>query len=159
MPKRLLRTEIRPNTPLRDLFRWYAIPPSNLHETVQLAARAEGWLPPWEQQEQQEKRSKAGKRSAMIRGGRAEMRRSIIAYARTRLRPRQRSEPYSNTALTALRAVYDDLLRKNANDPDAIVSGIHSVLSPTDLKFLKKASDDTLLADLKLIRKRERLRR
>ena len=153
------RRKIESSTSLRDLFRDYPIPPSLLHQTVQDAARREGWVPPWEREEQIRKKKMAGKSSGRSRRSLAQLRQSLLKLARMRLSPDDRRAPYSKTAIAALRREYNNLLSKNANDPDPLISGMLSALSPTEHMVLKKASDDTLLKDLKDIRRMSGVRR
>lgn len=153
------RTKIPPSTAYREFFRWYGIPPTPLHDALQIAARREGWVPPWEYEEQTSKRKEAGKTSGRRRQGRAGIRRSLVMLARTRMSAAHRRTPYSNAAFAALRAQYDYLLTQSADDPNAILSAILSALSPADLNFLKRISDETLMADLKAIRRDNGVRR
>lgn len=139
----------------RELFRG-AIPASPLHLAIQEAARQEGWAPSWEQTP---KRKKAGQLSGVRRGGRAELRRCIVSLARMQLSPEHRFQPYSEAALEALREQYDNILKKREDDSHPIISGMLSALSPNDRKVLKKTSDETLKADLKLIRRRRGVKR
>jgi hypothetical protein len=150
--------ELKPISPreLLDLFTCFAIPPTPLHEAIQKAAIEAGWIPPWELEDQKQQKKKAGDRSGIRRGGRMEIRRSLLSYAFEQLDPRKQSKPYNSTSLEALRSKYDYFLGKNADDPDPILSGILSALTPADRKALKKASEETLLADLKVIRRRNR---
>jgi hypothetical protein len=156
------RSKNRPRavTPQRsswvDYFRWDGIPPTRLHEALQDGARQAGWTAPWELKDQKPQKKKAGKRSGISRGGRMEIRRSLVYNALRQLNPKHQTKPYSNTSLEALRRKYDHLLTRNADDPDPILSGILSALTPADLKALKRASDDTLLSDLKAIKRRHR---
>ncbi len=136
----------------RELFRG-VIPISPLHQAVREAARLEGWAPLSEDEHQTANRRKAGKSSGVSRGGRASIRRSIVALARSKLDPEYRRAPYSNAAIEALREQYDGLLTKTADDPDPVVAGMISALSPADREALKKSSDDTLTADLKKLRR------
>lgn len=135
---------------LHDFFLWRGIPPSPLHQALQDAAIQAGWSSPWELEQE---KIKAGKSSGRRRAGRAQLRQSLLIYARLRLSPDHRRTPYANDALEALRKEYDNLLSKGADDPDPIVAGIHSALSATDRKWLKKASDETLKKDLQAIRR------
>jgi len=149
---------VEPTNPFRELFQG-VISPSPLHHDMREAARQEGWVSPWEHEDQTSKRKKAGKSSGVSRWGRREMRRSLLQLARDRLSPELRRTPYANDALEALRKEYDRLLSKDADDPDPIISGIHSGLSATDRKWLKKASDDTLKKDLQAIRRMRGVKR
>ena len=49
------------STPPKDLFKRYATPPTPLHDAVQRWARKEGWIPPWDHEEQQ-KEEQVGRR-------------------------------------------------------------------------------------------------
>jgi hypothetical protein len=136
----------------------FGIPPSPSQQVLWEAAKEAGWIPPWELENQREKKKKAGKTSGTSRRGRKEIRLSLVWHALRQLSPKYRRNPYSNASLEALRKKYDYSLTKNADDPalDPILSGILSALTPADRKALKKASDDTLLADLKTIIRRSR---
>jgi hypothetical protein len=148
---------------LNDLFHLYAIPPSPLHEAVQEAARQEGWTPPWDHEEQhrqqQTQKKTAGRRSAIMRAGRAQIRVSLIELARGRLDPEHRYAPYSKPALDSLREEYCKLLTDGDNDPNVIIPLMLSALSETDRKFLKNISRETLKKDVKAIRKKHGVRR
>ena len=146
------------NAALRELFQG-VIPTSPRQQVLQEAARQGGWTPRWEHEDQTPKKKKAGKRSGVSRGGRAEMRLSILALARNKLLGKHLREPYSTASFAALRAVYDDLLTKNVDDPDPVISGMLSALSPVDRKFLKATSDDTLVKDLQVLLRRSRGKR
>jgi hypothetical protein len=138
---------------LVDLFQQspFGIPPSPSQQVLWEAAKEAGWIPPWELERQRQQKRKAGKTSGTSRGGRKEIRRSLVNYALNRLNPKHQRKPYSNASFEALRRRYDHFLTKNADDPDPILSGILSALTPADRSALKKASDDTLLADLKAV--------
>jgi hypothetical protein len=142
----------QPSNPFRELFQG-AIPPSALHQAAREAARQEGWVPPGDHEDQTAKRRKAGKSSGASRSGRSQMRRSLVMLARDLLSPELRLTPYAEGAIEALRHKYDQLLSKGSDDPDPIISGIHSALSENDRKWLKKASDETLKKDLQAIRR------
>jgi hypothetical protein len=151
------RTPIAPKPTARsqllDLFQCFAIPPTPLHELLQNTAIEAGWIPPWELEKQVLQKKKAGKKSGIRRAGLRDMRRSLVYFALVQLNP---PKPYSNASFQALRTRYDHFLTRNKNDPDPILSGILSALIPADIKHLREASDDTLLADLKVVRKRSR---
>jgi hypothetical protein len=147
------------SNPFNDLFRYYAIPPSRLHEAMQEAARQEGWVPPWDRKEQKSKNKLAGRKSGLSRAGRAEMRRSFLNLARMQLNHEHRRAPYSNAAIAALEEKYRNLLAKELDDPNVLISSMLSVLSKADRKALKNASSDTLIKDLKIIRKMRGVRR
>jgi hypothetical protein len=147
---------------LNDLFRWYGIPPSPLHWAVQEAARQEGWTPPWVREEQQSKKKTAGKKSGLMRAGRAEIRRSVIRVARARLNLYY--EPYANASIDALHKEYRNLvgegsgencasLAKNGNDLCLLVPLMLAGLSKADQQMLKTVGRETLIKDLKLLRK------
>ena len=109
------------NNPPKDLFKRYATPPTPLHDAVQKWARKEGWTPPWDreeqQKEQQHQKKAAGKKSALARGERADLRRLIIQAAYARLNPAQKHQPYSNASIDALKEEYLSLLGKGAPLP------------------------------------------
>ena len=148
---------------LNDLFRrWYGIPPSPLHLAVQEAARQEGWTPPWDREEQHSKKKMAGKKSGLMRAGRAEIRRSVIQIARARLKLFY--EPYAKASIDALHKEYRNLLgegggencaslAKNGNDLCLLVPLMLAGLSKADQHTLKKVGRETLIKDLKLLRK------
>jgi hypothetical protein len=145
-----IATKPTPRSQLLDLFQWFAIAPTPLHELLQNTAIEAGWIPPWELEKQALQKKKAGKKSGISRGGLRVMRRALVYHALEQLNP---PKPYSNASFQALRTLYDHFLTRNKNDPDPILSGILSALTPADIKHLREASDDTLLADLKAIRK------
>jgi hypothetical protein len=129
-------------TPLSDLFRWYAIPPSPLHEIVQEAARKAGWTPPWGREEQQIKNKAAGEKSGRMRMGLAEIRRSVLSVARTRLNSKHRREPYSEDSIDALFEEYHSLLAEGAGENCAALAKNDNdlcLLVPLMLKGLSKA--------------------
>src|ERR1019366_9330068 len=142
------------STSLKDLFRWYAIPPSPLHAALQQAAREAGWTPPWDREEQHEeqqsKKKKAGERSGLKRMGRAEVRRHFVKISFERLKPAYRMQPFSESSMTALKAAYRSLLAEGHPDPDWLM-----------LAAPFKADHETLIKDLKLlgIRSRHRAQR
>jgi hypothetical protein len=149
---------LKPTVPrqLLDLFQPFGIAPSPMHEAIQNAAIEAGWVPPWEVEEQARQKKWAGKRSGISRRGLRDIRQFLVYYAFGQLDLKKQRKPYSNASLEALRSKYDYFLGKSPDDPDPILSGILSALTPADGKALKKASDDTLLADLKAIRQRNR---
>jgi hypothetical protein len=65
----------------KDLFQRYVTPPSRLHNAVQSLARQEGWIPPWDREEQQSQKKAAGKKSGVIRERRTKLRRYIVGAA------------------------------------------------------------------------------
>jgi hypothetical protein len=145
------KTQSHAKTPLRDLFRQHVIPPSPVHELVQTAAQQEGWIPPWERDEQQHKKREAGKRSAMRRAGLAQMRHSLIQVARPRLERTYQNHPYSNEAIDALRDEICKLLSGTINPPDVLISLILKALSGRDKTFLRGISRETLKKDMKTL--------
>jgi hypothetical protein len=143
----------KPNTVLRELFQG-VIPMSDEAFVVQEAAKQEGWVPGWEREGQKLQKTTAGKQSGVRRRGLAEMRRAFVKQARMRIGPEHRRAPYSNASLDALSKEYKNLLAKSEeNDADPIIGAMQSVLSASDLKSLRQTSRDTLLSDLKAIRK------
>ena len=76
---------------LKDLFHRFKTPPTRTHDEVQRRAKEAGWTPPWDheerQKEQQHQKKAAGKKSALVRGGRAELRRLMIQAAYAHLNP------------------------------------------------------------------------
>jgi hypothetical protein len=87
------------------------------------------------------------------------MRHSFVNLARARLNTEQRLSPYSEASLDALEEEYRNLLSKDVDDHDILLSTMLSVLSETDRKFLKNAPRGTLIKDLKAIRKTRGVRR
>src|SRR3954468_7515435 len=71
-----------PRAWLRDLFRVYPVPPTPLHREMQNILREEGWIAPPEAEKLNNEKRQAGKSSARQRGGRAEIRRSLLMAAR-----------------------------------------------------------------------------
>ena len=151
------------STDLTDLFRRPgAIPQSPLHAAVQEAARQAGWIPPWEREEQQRQKKLAGRQSGIKRAGLASICRSIVTVARARLKSKY--APYANDSIDALEEEYHALLgngggencetlAKGKNDLCLLVPLILASRSTTERKKLKKASRETLLKDLKQVRK------
>ena len=101
---------------LKDLFHRFDTPPTRTHDEVQRRAKEAGWTPPWDheeqQKEQQHQKKAAGKKSALVRGERAELRRLIIQAAYAHLNPAQKHQPYSNDSIDALKEMYLSLLGK-----------------------------------------------
>lgn len=122
--------------PLNELFRQYAIPPSPLHWAVQEAAKQEGWSPPWDREEQLAKKKAAGKHSALMRAGRANIRRHFVRVAFDLLPLKNRTEPFSVKSIRALEEAYRGLFTEN---PDLLKSAPF------------KAGRETLIKDLKLL--------
>jgi hypothetical protein len=143
---------------LVDLLRQspFGTPPSPLQQVFQQAAKEAGWIPPSELKGRSDQKRNAGLRSGVSRSGRKEIRLSLVWYALRQLSRKYQLNPYSNASLEALREKYDYLLTKNAPDRDPILSGILSALTPADREALENASDDTLRADLKVIKRRSR---
>jgi hypothetical protein len=144
------------STKLADLFRWYGIPPSPLHEAAQEAARQAGWTPPWDREEQQAKKKVAGKKSGASRAGLAQMRRSLLTAARARLKPKYRKQPYANESIEAIERRYQKLLAEDGDAHDLLVSIMLAALSKADRHRLRQASRDTIINDLKALRRLER---
>jgi len=128
---------------VNDLFQRFAIPPSPLHEAIQKWARKQGWTAPWDEQQ----REKAGKRSGVMRKGRAEVRRHFVKTAFERLKPPYRMQPFSDQSIDALTIAYRNVLAEDGFDPDALM-----VAAPF------KASRETLINDLKALGIRSKLR-
>jgi hypothetical protein len=137
---------------LVDLFRWYAIPPSPIHEAVQEAARQAGWTPPWDKEEQIAKKKAAGKKSGTSRVGLTQMRRSLLTAARTRLKPQHRKNPYANESIDALIDEYEKLFSKEIDSFDLLTSIMLKVLSEPDRCTLSQVSRETIWKDLKELR-------
>ena len=97
---------------LKDLFHRFSTPPTPTHAEVQRRAREAGWTPPWDREEQQSQKKAAGRNSALVRGGRGEIRLSIIEAAYVRLSPTHKNQPYSEDSIDALREGYLSLLGK-----------------------------------------------
>ena len=163
------KPQLRANTKakLRELFRWYGIPPSPLHSLLQEVAKQEGWIPPWEQeerlQEQKEKKKLAGKRSGYSRAALAEIRRALVQIARAGQTPQQRLQPYAEESITALRERYRKLLsddsKVNKGPLDDLVPIILGELSDADRKKLRKVGRETLKKDLKQVRRQSGITR
>jgi len=134
----------------------FGIPPSPSQQVLWKAAKEAGWIPPWELEGQSEQKRKAGKRSGAIRAGRRDLRLFLVGHALRELSPKYQRNPYSNASLEALRKKYNDFATRDVDDEDAIVAGILSALTPAERKALNKVSDDTLLADLKTVIRRNR---
>jgi hypothetical protein len=134
------------STTPKDLFQRHTIPPSPLHDAVQRLARQEGWTPPWDREEQHEEQQSqkkaAGKKSGLVRGGRGELRRSIIQAAYAELKPAHKYQPYSDDSIDALQRRYLSFLGKGdsaARTPtpptdDEVISLVSSIESFDDLE-------------------------
>jgi hypothetical protein len=92
----------KPRTPAHqfaEYFQWHAILPTPLHHALQEAAKQQGWTPPWDSEEQAaaelRKRRTAGKKSGLVRAGRAALRLPFVKEAYDRLKPARRMEPFS----------------------------------------------------------------
>ena len=157
-PKNKSLRNKQPNTALRDLFRG-VIPTTWLGHIIREAAQQEGWTPDWSREGQKLLKAKAGAKSGISRKALAQMRQSFVRYARTQINPEHRLTPYAKKSFGELRKLYKNLLAKDANDPDPVLAAMHSALSPADRKSLRQASDDTLLKDLKAIRRSHGVRR
>jgi hypothetical protein len=142
-----------------DFFQWHAILPTPLHEALQEAAKQEGWAPPWDREEQaaaeQLKKRTAGKKSALVRAGRAGLRLPFVKEAFGRLKAAHRMQPFSEHSMDELEAKYREVIAESG-DPAA----------PFDADLLMsaapfKANRDTLKKDLILlgIRSKRRKRR
>jgi hypothetical protein len=138
--KNRFRMKRKPSTALGELFRWYAIPPTSLHQAVQEAARQEGWTPPWNREEQQNQKKAAGQKSGFMRGGRTAIRRHFIKTAFKRLEPAYRAQPYSDHSIDALKREYRELLAGDGFDSAALMS-----------RAPFKADRETLKKDLKAL--------
>jgi hypothetical protein len=139
-----------------DLFRWYGIPPSPLHAAVQEAARQAGWTPPWDRDEQRAKKKVAGKKSGASRAGLAHMRHSLLRAARMRLKPQYRKQPYATESIAAIQTEYQKLLAESGAPNDLVVMIMLSVLSEADRVRLRRASRDTIVKDLKALKRLEK---
>jgi len=130
---------------INDLFQRFAIPPSPLHEAIQKSARKQGWTAPWDAEDQQ--REKAGKRSGVMRKGRAEVRRHFVKTAFEKLKAPYRMQPFSDHSIDALTIAYRKLLAEDGFDPGSLMEA-----APF------KASRETLINDLKALGIRSKLR-
>jgi hypothetical protein len=150
----------RAGVDLVDLFRPYGIAPTPLHEAVQEAATKAGWAAPWDREEQEVaaaaeklKKMTAGKKSGLVRAGRAALRLAFVKEAYGRLKPAYRMEPFSEHSMDALQAKYREVIAES-DDPAA----------PYDADLLMsaapfKADRDTLKKDLILLGIRSKRRR
>jgi hypothetical protein len=155
------------NTKLADLFTWYAIPPSALHEVLQAAARQAGWRPPWDLKEKRGNQKSAGKISGIKRGLRAEVRRTIVREAFRRLKSTPRVNPYADESIKALIFEYHNLVSDGCNgnrlapSADDFISFLPELLSSlpqTDQQALKNVGREALLKDMKALGIRSRRR-
>ena len=113
-PTKSERSKACMSTSLRDLFRCYAIP-SPLHKAVQEAARQEGWTPPWDRdgRHEEHRKKRAGKTSGLVRGWRADLRRTLVQAAHRQLKPTAyQRQPYSEQSIDALRRALSQLSRR-----------------------------------------------
>jgi hypothetical protein len=120
---------------------------------LQEAATRAGWAPPWDREEQEvaqqrataarlAKKRVAGKKSGLVRAGRATLRLPFVKEAYDRLKPAYRMEPFSEHSLDTLQAKYREVIAES-DDPAA----------PYDADLLMsaapfKADRDTLKKDL-----------
>ena len=132
-----------------EYFQWHGILPTPLHEALQKAAKQEGWIPPWDREEEtaseQLKKRTAGKRSGLARARRASLRLLFVKEAFGRLKPSHRMQPFSEDSMDALQAKYREVIAES-DDPTA----------PYDADLLMsaapfKADRDTLKKDLILL--------
>jgi hypothetical protein len=160
----------------KDLFQRYVTPPSRLHNAVQSLARQEGWIPPWDHEEQQSQKKAAGKKSGIIRERRAKLRRSIFIVVYLQLKPAYRNQPYSTKSIDVVREEYlkiihgepnnllDVVCIKLAENQNALTPlGAYTFrfclpllitlprLSQNDRQILENISDETLKKDMKLL--------
>jgi hypothetical protein len=157
----------------KDLFQRYVTPPSRLHNAVQSLARQEGWIPPWDREEQQSQKKAAGKKSGIIRESRTNLRRYIVGAAHWGLMPAYRNQPYSTTSIGVLREDYLKILHYEPNNSlDVMCLQLAKKQNPSgdpvfrfclslliqmpklpenDRQMLEKISKETLIKDLKAI--------
>jgi hypothetical protein len=143
------------STKLVDLFKQYGIPPSPLHAVAQEAARQGGWVPPWHDELQKNKKIIAGKKSARSRAGRALIRQYLVEAAHLQLKPKYQRQPYSDEAIDALEIVYRRFLTAD-DDHGVLVSCMLEALSKADRQALITMSRETLIKDLKVLGIRSR---
>jgi hypothetical protein len=134
-----------------EFFRWHAILPTPLHEALQEAARQEGWVSPWDREDQEVKKREAGKRSAAVRAGLAGLRRSLVSEAHARQKPAYRFHPSSIYSIDDLHEKYLQLLAPETKNLGLLVPLMLAALSENDLKTLSKVKRETLIKDLKLL--------
>lgn len=91
---------------LMDFFRPFGIPPTPIHEAVQNAALAAGWIPPWVSSAAKAKTQSAGKKSGQMRKGRADLRRKFVKAAYDSMKLASRLQPYADTSLDELEEKY-----------------------------------------------------
>jgi hypothetical protein len=132
--------DARMSSSLRDLFRWYGIPPSLLHAAIQDAAKQAGWTPPWDQEQQTTAKKRAGRKSAGVRANRASIRRLFVKEAFGRLKRTHQFEPFAGQSLAALTRAYREVLAEDGHDPTLLMKA-----APF------KAGRETLKADLKAL--------
>jgi hypothetical protein len=161
------------STTPKDLFQRHDSPPSRLHDAVQTLARQEGWIPPWDREEQQSQKKAAGKKSGVIRERRTKLRRYIVGAAYWGLKPAYRNQPYSTTSIKVLREEYLKILHYEPNNSlDVMFLQLAKKQNPcgdpvfrfcwllvskmpklpeNDRQMLEKISKETLIKDLKAI--------
>jgi hypothetical protein len=138
-------------TQFAEFFQWHAILPTDLHEALQEAARKEGWVPPWDREDQEVQKRQAGKRSAAVRQGFAWMRRSLVREANARQKPAFRHHPSSEYSIDDLHKKYLQLLAPDAKNLGLLVSIMLAQLSENDRKKLRNVKRETLKKDLRLL--------
>jgi hypothetical protein len=142
----------KPRTPayqFAEFFQWHAILPTPLHEALQEAAKQEGWIPPWDREEEdaakQLKKRRAGKKSGTVRAARASLRLPFVKEAFGRLKPARRRQPFSGHSIDELQVKYREVVAESG-DPAAPYDA--------DLLMLRapfKADRETLKNDLLLL--------
>lgn len=131
---------------LVDLFRPYGIPPTPLHEAVQEAATKAGWTAPWDREEkaaaEQLKKRKAGKKSGLVRAGRAALRLPFVQEAYDRLKPAHQMQPSSDHSLDALQVKYREVIAESSDPAVPFDADLLMTAAPF------KADRDALRKDL-----------
>jgi hypothetical protein len=124
---------------------------------LQEAAKHEGWTPPWDREQQaaaeQLKKRTAGKKSALMRAGRASLRLLFVKEAFGRLKPAHRIQPFSEHSMDALQAKYREVIAES-DDPAAPYDA-DQLMSAAPFK----ADRDTLKKDLILLGIRSKRRK
>jgi hypothetical protein len=110
--------------------------------------------PPYDLEQLKGQQIKAGKRSGARRGGRAEIRRSMLLAAREELLPKHRKNPYAGESVDALQEKFRSFFREG--DHGILVPHMLASLSPADREVLKKTKRETVIADLKVLIRRSK---
>jgi hypothetical protein len=117
---------------------------------VQEAATEAGWIAPWDPdavklKNEKPKKRAAGKKSGLVRAGRAKLRLLFVKEAYDRLKPANRMEPYSDHSMKALQAAYREVIAESGDPAAPFDADLLMLAAPF------KADRGTLKKDLILL--------